>query len=106
MKSRVVQILLLTGIVSCAKNFDSFEGKSSSQSVLPVSSFISSDTVIESSSSSNARSYSKTYWLTSTSPVSEGATVSIVMHTTNVSQGTTIPYTISGTGITTGDFTS
>ena len=107
MKSRVVQILLLTGIVSCTKNFESLETNSTSQSVLPVSTFISSDTVIE-SSSSDARTYyaTKTYWLTSTSPVAEGATVSIVMHTTNVSQGTSIPYTLSGTGITTSDFTS
>lgn len=107
MKSRVVQILLLTGIVSCAKNFDSFEGNAS-QSLQPLSALISSDTVIESSSSSNARTYygTKTYWLTSVSPVSEGSTVSITMHTTNVSQGTVIAYAITGTGITTSDFTS
>jgi hypothetical protein len=96
MKSRVVQFLLLTGIVSCAKNFDSFEGQSA-QPVEPVSFEISSDTIVENASSSGARTTAtKTYWLTSTSSVTEGSSVTIKMNTTNVSQGTVIPYTISG----------
>ncbi|MEJ0101264.1 MAG: hypothetical protein WDO19_01350 [Bacteroidota bacterium] len=103
MKNRVVQILLLAGLVSCAKNYDSFEATTPQFSQPSV--FVSSDTAVENESSTEGRNYvTKTYWLTSVSPVNEGSSVTIKLNTTNVARGTIIAYSI--TGIDTSDITS
>ena len=100
MRSRVVPILLLAGLVlSCRKNFDSLaEQQVPTKAVAPQQSagFISSDTAVESESVQDGRVITKSYWLTSKSPVNEGSSVTVKMNTTNVPKGTAVPYTITG----------
>src|SRR4051812_37926927 len=84
MRSRVVQIILLGGLVlSCRKNFDSIEEQTPSAVVKQSSEFVSSDTAFESESFSNGRTVTRSYWLTSKSPAEEGSAVTIKMNTTN-----------------------
>lgn len=98
MRSRVVQILVLAGLVmSCKKNFDSFEEPVVTSVETPKSSlFVSSDTAIESESVANGRTITKSYWLTSISPIKKGSAVTVKMNTINVAKGTVIPYKITG----------
>jgi len=103
MKNRVMQILLLAGLVSCQKNVDSLE-VIAPQFSRPLS-FISSDTLTENEMSADGRTYvTRKYWLTSASPVDEGSSVTVKMNTSNVAKGVSIAYSI--TGIDTSDITA
>ncbi|MEJ0101262.1 MAG: DUF4832 domain-containing protein [Bacteroidota bacterium] len=106
MKNRIMQILLLAGLVSCQKELDSLEliEPTAPQISRPLS-FISSDTITENEISADGRTYvTRKYWITSVSPVNEGASVTIKMNTSNVTKGTSIAYSVSG--IDTSDITS
>lgn len=97
MKTRFVQILLLAGLFACKKNFDVIETTTPQIKLSLPLHFVSSDTVVETEQVADGGRYvKKSYWLTSVSPINEGASVTIKMNTTNVSRGTVIPYTITG----------
>jgi|GEM_PF-1923118 len=105
MKSRLMQIILLAGLFSCNKNFDSFETPVPQTNLPNPSFFVSSDTIVETEEIADGGRYIfRSYWLTSTSPVKEGNSVTIKMNTKNVVRGAVIAYTI--TGIDSNDITS
>ena len=105
MKSRLMQIILLAGLFSCNKNFDSFQTPVPQTNLPNPSFFVSSDTIVETEEIADGGRYIfRSYWLTSTSPVKEGNSVTIKMNTKNVVRGAVIAYTI--TGIDSNDITS
>lgn len=94
-----------TGSVDLTLNEDSLtEGSEYFRLILRVNSTIGTQVAQSSLITVNDTSLTKTYDLTGPASVNEGSTLTIVLNTTNVPDGTTVDYTI--TGITSDDLSS